>query len=88
MGHEIRHFTCANDKLKSTLRRIEGFAYDPEESCGYHGNMTIHKTTICKDYDEALRMIEMWDKGWYSDHSVRFKDGRKYKWLIKVEWHV
>jgi hypothetical protein len=27
------------------------------------------------------------DKGWYDDHAVRFRDGRKIYWLVKIEWH-
>jgi hypothetical protein len=27
------------------------------------------------------------DKGWYDDHAVRFRDGRKIFWLVKVEYH-
>ena len=87
MGHEIRMITCGNADIKKTMKRIKGFAYDPQESSGYHGNMTIHEHTICKDRAEAERFIERHDNGWYSDHAVRFKDGRKLTWLIKVEWH-
>lgn len=87
MGHAIRTTTCRNDDLKKTLKRHLATAYDPEEACGYHGNMTIHKDIICKNYDEACKKIEELDTGWYSDHAVRYKDGRKLMWLIKYEWH-
>lgn len=85
--HQIRHIDCANGDLNKTLRRVKKWAYDPQESSGYHGNMTIHKYPVYKDYDEALKMIEKYDTGWYSDHAVRYKEGRKYRWLIKIEWH-
>ena len=87
MGHAIRFTTCANDKIKAALKRIEKTAFDPEESCGYHGNMTVHKDVICKNREEAEKFIEKHDTGWYSDHAVRYKDGRKLTWLIKYEWH-
>lgn len=84
--HNIEYAECDNKDLKKTLRWIERHAYDPLETCGYHGNMTVHDI-ICKDYNEAMRMIKKWDTGWYSDHAVRYKNGRKYTWLIKYEWH-
>ena len=31
--------------------------------------------------------IEKMDNGWYDDHAVRYRDGRKIYWLVKVEWH-
>lgn len=87
MGHIINHVTCGNSELKATLRRYLATAYDPEECSGYHGFMTIHRDIICKNREEAEQMIEQWDTGWYSDHAVRFKNGRKLMWLIKYEYH-
>ena len=87
MGHCINHVTCANKDIKAALKRYLSCAYDPEESSGYHGNMTVHKDIICKNREEAERMIERLDTGWYSDHAVRYKDGRKLTWLIKYEYH-
>ena len=87
MGHAIRMVECANNDLNKTLKRYLSTAYDPEESSGYHGNMTIHKDTICKNRAEAERFIERHDNGWYSDHAVRYRDGRKLTWLIKYEYH-
>lgn len=87
MGHAVRFVDCANSDLKKTLKRYLSTAYDPDESCGYHGNMTIHKDIICKTYDEAVEKIHKLDKGWYSDHAVRYKEGRRLRWLIKYEYH-
>lgn len=87
MGHAIRMITCPNKDINKCLKRHLATAYDPMESSGYHGNMTIHKDTICKNREEAERFIERHDTGWYSDHAVRFKEGRKLTWLIKYEWH-
>ena len=86
MGHCINHITCANSDLKKTLKRYLRTAYDPEESSGYHGNMTVHKD-ICKNREEAEQFIKNHDTGWYSDHAVRFRDGRRLTWLIKYEYH-
>ena len=86
MGHSINIVTCPNNSLKKAIRTIEKTAYDPMESCGYHGNMTIHDV-ICKNRKEAEQFIKDHDTGWYSDHAVRFKDGRRLTWLIKYEYH-
>lgn len=86
MGHAIRITTCANKDINKMMKYINRTAFDPNESYGYHGNMTIHKT-ICKNREEAEKAIKEWDTGWYSDHAVRFRDGRKLTWLIKYEWH-
>ena len=87
MSHCINYVTCGNSEIKKTLKRIEATAFDPLETSCYHGNMTVHDKIICKNYEEAEEKIRQWDKGWYSDHAVRFKDGRKLTWLIKYEYH-
>ena len=88
MSHAIRYLTyhCSTTETQ-ILKDISSFAYDPEETSGYHGNLKFHRDIICKDEDEARQTIEKMDKGWYDDHAVFFKDGRKKYWLVKVEWH-
>ena len=87
MGHSINYFSCRNDELNRSLKRYLATAYDPMESSGYHGNMTIHKNIICEDRDEAEQKIKTLDNGWYSDHAVRYKEGRRLMWLVKYEYH-
>ena len=38
-------------------------------------------------YAEAMEKLASLDRGWYDDHAVFYKDGRKKYWLVKVEWH-
>ena len=87
MGHSINHFTCANKDINKALKRHLATAYDPMESSSYHGNMHIHKEPVYKSFAEAEDAIERLDTGWYSDHAVRYKDGRKIMWLVKYEYH-
>lgn len=87
MGHSINYFSCANADLNKAMKRYLATAYDPQESSGYHGNMHVHKNIICENYEEAEKMIQRLDRGWYDDHAVRFKDGRKLMWLVKYEYH-
>ena len=88
MSHAIRHldYHCSVSE-KAILKDINRFAYDPQESSGYHGNLTFHKEPVYKNRDEAMAAIEKLDRGWYSDHAVMYKDGRKKFYLVKVEWH-
>ena len=89
MSHVIRYidYHCSKSE-KSILKDINSFAYDPEESSGYHGNMKFYKDPVYKNRDEAIEAIKNLDKGWYTDYSVRYRDGRKIFWLCKVEWHT
>ena len=87
MGHSINYFTCQNKDIKKALKRYLSTAYDPEESSGYHGNMSIHREPVYKNEQEAEEAIQRLDTGWYSDHAVRFKQGRKIMWLVKYEYH-
>lgn len=88
MSHVIRHMTypCAKSE-KSIMKELNKWAYCPYESSGYHGNMTFHRDIVCKNEDDAEAMIKKLDRGWYDDHAVMFKDGRRKFWKVKVEWH-
>lgn len=88
MSHAIQYldFHCSTSE-KQILKEVNAFAYDPQGSCGYHGDLTFHRDIICKNRDEAKAKIDQLDRGWYSDHAVFYKDGRKKMWLVKIEWH-
>ena len=88
MSHAIRYldYHCSESE-KSILKDINRFAYDPEETSGYHGDLTFHKEPVYKNRAEAEAAIAKLDRGWSSDHAVRYRNGRKIFWLVKVEWH-
>ena len=88
MSHAIRHLTyhCSTSEA-AILKDINRFAYDPQETSGYHGNMTFHKEPVYANEQAAAEAIQKLDRGWYDDHAVRFRQGRKIYWLVKVEWH-
>ena len=88
MRHAIRHldYHCSTSE-KAILKEIISFAYDPQETMGYHGDLTFHREPVYKNRDHALKAIEKLEKCWYNDHAVRYRDGRKIYWLVKVEWH-
>ena len=89
MSHAIKHLTyhCSVSE-HAILKDINRFAYDPQETSGYHGDLTFHKDPVYKNIEEAEAAIKKFDKGWYSDHAVRYRDGRKIFWLVKVEYHI
>lgn len=88
MSHAIRHLTyhCSTSEA-AILKDLNRFAYDPQETSGYHGNMTFHKEPVYANEQAAEEAIQKLDRGWYDDHAVRFRQGRKIYWLVKVEWH-
>ena len=88
MSHAIEHLDYHCSKSQSAIfKEINKFAYDPQESSGYHGNLKFHTEPVYANREAALAAIERLDKGWYDDHAVRYKDGRKIFWLVKVEYH-
>lgn len=88
MSHAIRYLTyhCSTSEA-AILKDINRFAYDSEETSGYHGNLHFHRDIVCANEEEAMEKIKTLDKGWYDDHAVFFRDGRKKYWLVKIEWH-
>lgn len=88
MSHAIgyRTYHCSTSE-KQILKELNSFAYDPQETSGYHGNLKFHRDIVCKNEQEAREKIEQLDKGWYDDHAVFFKDRRKKFWLVKFEYH-
>ena len=89
MSHAINyvdyHCSVSERQILSDLNR---FAYDPEETSGYHGNLKFHRDPVYKNREEAVKAIEKLDRGWYDDHAVRYRNGRKIFWLVKIEYHI
>ncbi len=86
--HNINYtvYHCSTTE-KQILGDLDTWAYCPEESYGYHGNLHFHRDMVFKNEDEAYKAIQKLDKGCYDDHAVMFKNGRKKFWLVKTEYH-
>ena len=58
MSHAIKYlsFHCSKSE-HAILKEINQFAYDPEETSGYHGGLKFHKDIVCKNYDEAVETL-------------------------------
>ena len=78
MSHQIRYidYHCAFSE-KAILKDLNTFAYGPQESSGYHGDLKFHREPVYKDRAEAIAAVTRMDKGWYDDHAVRYRQGRK-----------
>lgn len=88
MSHSINYvdYHCSTSEA-AILKDVNRWAFDPRETSGYHGNLKFHRDVVCKTREEAQKWIEDHDKGWYDDHAVFYKDGRKKYWLCKIEYH-
>lgn len=88
MSHRIEYFSypCSTTE-KQILKDLNKFAYDPQESSGYHGDLKFHRDIVCKNRAEAMEKLTSLERGPYDDHAVFYKDGRKKNWLVKCEWH-
>lgn len=84
LGHKVYHCSVSE---KAILKDLNSFAFDPQESMGYHGGLKFHRDIVCKNKEEAYQAITELDQGYYDDHAVFFKDGRKKYWLVKYEYH-
>ena len=89
MSHAIQYldYHCSTSE-KAILKDLNRFAYDPQETSGYHGNLKFHREPVYRNRDEAMAAIKKMDRGWYDDYCVMYKDGRKKFWLVKVEYHT
>lgn len=89
MSHATRYlvYHCSVSE-NQILKDLNEFAYDPQETYGYHGNMKFHRDIVCKSEEEAIEKIKELDKGWYGDHAVFFRYQGKKFWLVKVEYHI
>jgi len=45
------------------------------------------KDYVMKNRAEAENWIEQHDSGWYDNLAIKYKDGRKIMWLVKIEFH-
>lgn len=88
MSHAIKYldYHCSTSE-KQILKDINSFAYDPQETSGYHGNLKFHRDIVCRNREEAMEKLQELDKGWYDDHAIFYKESRKKFWLVKIEWY-
>ena len=45
------------------------------------------KDKVLKNRKEAEDWIKLNDVGWYHNLGIKFRDGTRIKWLVKIEYH-
>ena len=45
------------------------------------------KDRVLKNRKEAEEWIKLNDSGWYDNLGIKFKDGGRITWLVKIEYH-
>lgn len=86
--HEIRHLTFSSRTTpKGITDRCNRIAKQNSDSgCGlYNGIRFTDK--VFSNYALAINWINNNDNGWYNNLAVKYKDGRKTNWLVKIEYH-
>lgn len=55
----------------------------------YKGQITHirFKDIVLGDRGEAEEWLDTNDSGWYDNIAIKYKDGRKMMWLVKIEYH-
>ena len=87
--HEIVNLTYpAKKSIHAIQKECEKIA---DLNGDYKGQLSSKgvrfKDTVLKNRDEAERWIKLNDSGWYDNLAVKYKDGRKIMWLVKIEYH-
>ena len=96
MGHSVTHYTekvTTEKKLQAWISQITDCAYDPQETGSYHGNLTIHRDKVYKDYDEALAAIELMIKAGMmimlsNIMAFLMRDRKRYRSGMRKEMHT
>ena len=85
--HEIRYLDFLGSKSESAIVKECGRIADTNGD--YKGQIRgiRFKDAVLKDRSEAEQWIVRNDNGWYDNLAVRYKDGKKYMWLVKIEYH-
>lgn len=89
MSHCVtfRSYPCKKTE-GGILRDLNHWAFDPQETSRYHGDMRFFKDKLFDNYEDAKKRLEdHYDNHNYQDACVRYKDGRKIFWLAKIEYH-
>lgn len=86
--HEIRHLVYPGKKsINSIQKECERIADSEGDYTGQLSRGIRYKDTVLKNLEEAKNWIALNDSGWYDNLAIKYKDGRKIMWLVKIEYH-
>lgn len=85
--HQIEFLTFTTRKLPKTI--VKECAKIADHNGDYKGQITgiRFKDFAVENYARAVEWIDANDRGWYDNLAVKYKDGRKVRWLVKIEYH-
>ena len=90
--HNIRYERYENSVSRKKVQKSWDLYVAEEDyqegACGLPNPIRWIETPVLKNYDEARKYIEDHDRNWYDCLAVRYKEGRKMFWLVKVEYHT
>ena len=91
MAHNIKFLTFPSSvSQKWVQRKLDDFVAIEDAEEGASGLDTPIRWIdhTCQNQDEAEAYIKSHDRGWYDCLAVKFKDGRRKRWLVKIEYHT
>ena len=86
--HAIQYLTFSSRKSINTIQKECKIIADREGD--YKGQLDKgirYKDKVLKDLNEAEQWIKQNDCGWYDNLAIKYKDGSKIMWLVKIEYH-
>lgn len=85
--HAVHYFDMSCRKSESAItKECQRFA---DSDGDYKGQISRIRFSdrIKKSREEAVDWISLNDSGWYDNLAIKYKDGRKIMWLVKIEYH-
>ncbi len=85
--HAIEYMVYSTRKAPKTI--IKECGQYADRNGDYKGQITgirFHDE-VAKSYMDAVNWIEAHDKGWYDNLAIKYKEDRKVRWLVKIEFH-
>lgn len=91
MAHNILMRDYENSVSRQKVQKaMDNYAAmeDWQEGCTGVNPIRWIESPVLTNREEAEKYIKAHDRGWYDCLAVRYKDGRKKKWLVKAEYHT
>jgi hypothetical protein len=91
MAHNIKYITYPSSvSQRAVSKKLDAFVAveDAEEGAVGLPNPIRWIDYTCKNYVEAVEYIKSHDRGWYDCLAVKYKNGRRKLWLVKIEYHT
>lgn len=85
--HAIQYLEFTSRKSANTIRKE--CAEIADQDGDYKGQIREIRfnTNVLNNREEAEKWIEAHDHGWYDNLAIKFKDGGRVTWLVKIEYH-